>query len=251
MPLSTDEETLKNAFKDIGDISGLTIFDAGSEGVASRFLAERIGDGRIIGVNIWLEAYGMVRKRVGDELMDKVVFIKDDMQHIDYLKDDFFDLIVSYETLASIENKTPGGSLPILRQFHRILKHEGRFLTVESFPSTDTEPANRAQELSLVFEKIINQIRPPGKAFTLRQLLRMLKRIGFVEIRWKIVSNGIFFDSKEVTEMIDGLKNLTNERIREKKQRESILKQIEDLDSQTRKSGLQTLSYYALYAKKP
>lgn len=77
--LSTDRETLEKAFEDIGDVSGLTIFDAGPEGIVSRYLAERIGDGRIIGVNIWLEAYNKVRKRVGDKLMEKVVFIKDDM----------------------------------------------------------------------------------------------------------------------------------------------------------------------------
>jgi len=97
--LSTWRETLENAFKDIGDISGLTVFDAGPEGFVSRYLAERTGNGRIIGVNVWLEAYSKVRERVGDDLMGKVVFIKDDMQHIDYLKDDFFDLIVSFQIL--------------------------------------------------------------------------------------------------------------------------------------------------------
>lgn len=41
--MSSWRETLENAFKDLGNISDLTVFDAGSEGQAARFLAERLG----------------------------------------------------------------------------------------------------------------------------------------------------------------------------------------------------------------
>jgi len=100
-------EMFDEAFKDIVDISGLTVLDAGPEGVASRYLAERIGGGRIVGVNVWLEAYNMVRERAGDELMSRVVFIKDDLAEMNYPKDNIFDLVVSYDTLISIEAMTP------------------------------------------------------------------------------------------------------------------------------------------------
>jgi len=249
--LSTWRETLENAFRDIGDISGLTVFDAGPEGFVSRYLAERIGDGRIIGVNIWLGAYGKVRERVGDELMDKVVFIKDDMQHIDYLKDDFFDLIVSYDTIISIECQTPGGTLPILRQFHRILKHDGWFLAIEHPPMGEVKPVDKAQELELKVRGILDKIRPSGKAYTPRQLSEMLKRIGFTGTYWKIVSRGEWFSPSEATEMIEGARNLANERIQDEKERESILGQLNELAYRAKKSGLRTPPYYALYAKKP
>lgn len=250
--MSTERETLENAFDDIGDVSGLTVFDAGPEGVVARYLAERIGDGRIIGVNIWLEAYGKVREKVGDELMDKVVFIKGDMQHMDYLKDDFFDLIISYDTLISIEVMTPGGTLPILRQFYRILKHGKWFLAIEHPPSEEVKPVNKAQELNIRFEEILDQIRPKKRriVYTARQLSQMLKRIGFADIRWKTVSEGICFTSNEVTEMMRALRNLAIERIRDRKEEESILRQIKDLACKIKKSGLQSMPYYALYAKK-
>jgi len=249
--LSTWRETLENAFKEIGDISGLNVFDAGPEGFVSRYLAERIGDGRIIGVNIWLEAYGKVRERVGDALMSKVVFIKDDMQHIDYLKDNFFDLVVSYDTLISIESQTPGGTFPILRQFHRILKHNGRFLTIEILPSDEVKPVDEAQELELKLREILDQIRPSGIAYMPRQLSEILKRIGFAEPHWKIVSQGEWLSPSEATEMIEGARNLANKRIQDEKERENILGQLNELAYQAKKGGLRTLPYYALYARKP
>ena len=176
-------EMFDGVFKDIGDISGLTVLDAGPEGVASRYLARRIGEGKIVGVNIWLEAYNMVRERVGDQLMSKVVFIKDDMAHMDYLKDDFFDLVFSYDTLISIEGTTPGETLLILRQFYRILKHDGWFLAVEHPALEEVKPINKAQELE--FRKILDQIkgREFGKGtYIPRQLSETLESIGFTDI---------------------------------------------------------------------
>jgi len=241
---------LENAFKDIGDVSGLTVFDAGPEGYVSRYLAERIGDGRIIGVNIWLQAYGKVRRMVGDELMDRVVFIKDDMQHIDYLKDGFFDLIVSYDTLISIESQTPGGTLPILRQFYRILKNNGRFLAIEH-PASRVKTVDRAQEHELKVREILDKIRPPGKTYTPEQLSEKLKKIGFVKPYWKLISQGEWLSPSEARAMIEGAKNLANKRIQDEKERESILVQLEEVACQAEKGGLRTSPYYALYARKP
>ena len=250
--MSTDRETLDNAFKDIGDVSGLTVFDAGPEGVVSRYLAERIGDGRIIGVNIWLEAYNKVRKSLGDELMNKVVFIKDDMRSIDYLKDSFFDLLVSYDTLISVETMTPGGTLPILRQFYRILKPDGWFLAIEHPALREFSPANKAQELELELRRLLCQIRKEefGKGtYRPTHLSEMLRRIGFVGMYWKTVSQGQYATPNEVSAMIEGIRNVANERI--KKSKETPLGEIEDLARQAREIGLCEPPYYALYGRKP
>jgi len=201
-------------------------------------------------VNIWLEAYGKVRRMVGDELMTKVVFIKDDMQHIDYLKDGFFDLIVSYDTLISIESQTPGGTLPILQQFYRILKNNGRFLAIEHPPLKEVKPVDRAQEHELKVREVLDKIRPPGKAYTPEQFSEKLKRIGFVEPYWKLVSQGEWLSPIEATVMIDGARNLANKRNQDEKERESILVQLDEVVCQAGKSGLRTPPYYALYARK-
>jgi len=246
-------EMFDGVFKDIGDISGLTVLDAGPEGVASRYLAGRIGQGRIIGVNVWLEAYNMVRKRVGDELMSKVVFIKDDMAQMDYLKDDFFDLVFSYDTLVSIEAMTPGGTLPILTQFYRVLKPDGWFLAVEHPALEEVKPINKAQELELIFRRILDQIqrREFGKGtYTPRQLSEMLRSIGFTNIYWKTASEGIYAMPSEVTEMVKGLLNLAKERIRDEEERIDVLEQIQNLSSQAKKIGFCEPPYYALYAWK-
>jgi len=141
--------------------------------------------------------------------------------------------------------------LPILHQFHRILKHNGRFLAIEHPPYEEVKPVNKAQELELKVRQILDKIRPPGKAYAPRQLSEMLKRMGFVEPCWKIVSQGEWFNPSEATEMIEGARNLANRRIQDEKERENILGQLNELAYQAKKSGLRTPPYYALYAKKP
>jgi len=90
--LATWRDTFEIALKEIGDISGFTVFDAGPEGYASRVLAQRIGEGRIIGVNMWLDFYREVRKNVGARLMKKLVLIYDDMKQMNYLSQLLYQL---------------------------------------------------------------------------------------------------------------------------------------------------------------
>jgi len=248
--LSSWRETLENAFKDIGDISGFTVFDAGSEGAAARFLAERIGEGRIIGVNIWIGAYKAVRERVGN-LMNKVVLIKDDMRHMDYLKDSFFDLVVSYATMQSIEKSTPGGTSAILHQFYRILKQNGRLLIVEPIPPHEVKPANEAQELDLKLRQILDRLTPVKEYYNQKQLSEMLMRVGFEETYWKMVSEGEWSSNHEITGETKGIRNLANEVIQDEKEKEETLRQIREISRQAKRTGLQTPPYYALYARKP
>lgn len=243
---------MESTFKDIGNISGLTVFDAGPEGFASRFLAERIGDGRIIGVNIWLGAYKVVRENVG-ELMDKVVLIKDDMRHMDYLKDNFFDLVMSYATIESIESLTPGGTLSILCQFYRILKQNGRFLAIEHPPLQEVKPLDEAQGYQLKLIEIHDQIYRPvnWSALEPSQLSNTLRKIGFEEIYWKTVSQGEYLSPREVKREINGLKNLAEEVIQNQEKKEEVLRQIQEITKQVKRTGLRTPPYYALYARKP
>ena len=149
--LATWRDTFEVALTEIGDISGFTVFDAGPEGYASRVLAQRIGDGRIIGVTLWLGFYKAVKKMVGAKLMKKLVLIYDDMKRMNYIKDSFFDLVVS--------------------------------------------------------------------------------------------SNGVIRE-------IEGLKSLVNEVIKNQGEREEYLNEIQEIDKQVKKTGLRTLPYYALYARK-
>ena len=252
--MSTEEETLENAFKELGDISGLTVFDAGPEGIASKYIAERIGDGRVIGVNIWLGAYERTRKKVGDELMGKIVFIKDDMRKMDYLKDNFFDLIVSYETLETVEGMTPDAILPILSQLYRILKYDKWFLAIEHPSLLEVVPINKAQELNLKFLKIMYCLwgNEWGKGtYRPSQFSEILRSLGFEDIHWKTVSQGQRITDDDVTEMFQGIRNLANKRINEGKVKESVLREIDDIFREGEKSGFCEPPHYAIYARKP
>ena len=248
--LATWRDTFEVALKEIGDISGFTVFDAGPEGYASRVLAQRIGDGRIIGVNLWLGFYKAVRKMVGAKLMKKLVLIYDDMQRMNYIKDSFFDLVVSYETMASIERETPKSTLPILRQFYRILKQNGRFLAVENLPVNEVKPIDEAQALQIKSIKILNKLVPIKVSYNVLQLSKMLRQVGFENIDWKLVSEGDIVSSNGVIREIEGLKSLVNEVIKNQGEREEYLNEIQEIDKQVKKTGLRTLPYYALYARK-
>jgi ubiquinone/menaquinone biosynthesis C-methylase UbiE len=248
--LATWRDTFEVALKEIGDISGFTVFDAGPEGYASRVLAQRIGDGRIIGVNLWLGFYKAVRKMVGAKLMKKLVLIYDDMKRMNYIKDSFFDLVVSYETMASIERETPKSTLPILRQFYRILKQNGRFLAVENLPVNEVKPIDEAQALQIKSIKILNKLVPIKVSYNVLQLSKMLRQVGFENIDWKLVSEGDIVSSNGVIREIEGLKSLVNEVIKNQGEREEYLNEIQEIDKQVKKIGLRTLPYYALYARK-
>lgn len=245
----TWREPLEKAFVDIGDISGLAVFDAGPEGYASRFIAERIGKGRIVGVNKWLGFYRAVRINVGD-LMDKVVLVYDDMRRMDYLKDCYFDLVVSYATIQSIESSTPGGTLPILHQFYRILKRDGTFLAVEHPPPQEVKTLDEAQQCKLELDKLHGQIYEPIRTLPTSELSEMLKEAGFRGIYWKMVSEGESYSRKEVRREINGLRNLVREVVKNQEQKEGYLREIQDLARQVKRIGLRTMPYYALYATK-
>jgi len=248
--LTTWRDTFEIALKEIGDISGFTVFDAGPEGYASRVLAQRIGEGRIIGVNIWLDFYRAVRRNVGARLMKKLVLIYDDMKQMNYIKDCFFDLVVSYETMASIERETPESTLPILQQFYRILKQNGRFLAVENLPLNEVKPIDEAQELQIESIKILNKLVPIKVHYNAPQLSKMLRQVGFENINWKMVSKGDRVSSKYVKREIEGLKSLVNEIIKNQREREEYLNEIQEIDKQVKRTGLRTPPYYALYARK-
>ena len=252
--MSTEEETVENAFNEIGDISGLTVFDIGTEGIASKYLAERIGDGRVVGANFWLGAYQRTRKKVGDELMKKIVFIKDDLRKIDYLKDNFFDLIVSYETLESVEGMSPGATFPILHQLYRILKHGKWFLAVEHPSLLEVTPINKAQELNLKYLKIMYHLWGDEwgiGTYRPSQFSETLRSIGFQEINWKMVSKAQRITDEGVIEMFQGIRGLANKRINEGKAKESVLKEIDAISQEGEKSGFCEPPHYAIYARKP
>lgn len=242
---------LSIAFEDIGDITGFMVFDAGAEGRASRFLAERVGDGRIIGVNIWREFYKEVRKHVQDDLLKKVVLINDDMRFVDYLKDRFFDLVVSYGTMASIERMTPRGTLPILRQFYRILKIHGRLLAVEPLPPQEVKPIDEAQELQLRLDEVYDQFRPEKieRYYKPSELVRMLQEIGFEEVYWKIVTQGSYHSPEKAQRNIKGWNDyILKQVVQNEEEKEEYMRQIQGIAEQVKEIGSRGRPYYALYA---
>lgn len=203
-------------------------------------------------MNIWLGAYKAVRERVGD-LMNKVVLIKDDMRRMDYLKADFFDLVVSYANIMAVESldATPGGTPPILGQFYRILKKDGRLLTVEPIPPQEAKPVDEAQRLELELIKIHHRILPIYRYYNQSQLSELLHASGFVDIYGKAVSEGEWYSSREVASRTNGLRNIVIELVKDAKEREGLLRQIREISLQAKSVSLRTPPYYALYAKKP
>ena len=186
--------------------------------------------------------------------MAKIVYIYDDLRKVDYLKDNYFDLVVSYETLESIEGMNPGATLPILHQLYRILKHGKRFLAIEHPSLLEVKPINKAQELNLKYLKIMYSLWGDEwgiGTYRPSQFSEILRSQGFEDIHWKTVSQGQRITDDDVTEMFQGIRNLANKRINEGKEKESVLKEIDAIAQEGEKTGFCEPPHYAIYARKP
>ncbi|MGD8505724.1 MAG: class I SAM-dependent methyltransferase [Candidatus Bathyarchaeota archaeon] len=102
---------LNRVIDEIGDISGWTVLDMGSGPCAMvACLANRIGDGRVFAIDLFVGLMGALKKVLSEDLLLRTVVVKADLRRLDFLEDNFVDLVTAYDTLSVIEQYTPGGT---------------------------------------------------------------------------------------------------------------------------------------------
>lgn len=110
----------------VGDVSGLKVIDLGcGEGRFSRMLAERGAD--VTGLDFTERFVEYARAhRIGGE-----TYIPGDMQSLDGISDNSFDLAVSYLSLLDVPDLASA-----VGEAHRILRPGGRFIVCNLQPMT-------------------------------------------------------------------------------------------------------------------
>ncbi len=244
---------LNDIIDEIGDITGWTALDMGS-GPCSMVacLAKRIGDGRVFAVDLHMGLMDTLKKALSENLLLRTIVVKADLRRLDFLKDNFVDLVTAYDTLSDVEGHTPGGTRYVLNEARRILKPDGWFVAVEHWPLESIKPVDKAQEAEVRWWEIHIEIfkaleETIGVEYTPDTLQRTLKKAGFVIGHWRQAE-------KEETEPGIQFGPLITEKakkIRDKHLRERIFREMQSIEKDALKYGMRELPHFVVYAKNP
>lgn len=253
MRLMKENKALIKIIDEVGDISGWTALDMGSGPcTAVACLASRIGNGRIFAVDLHMGLMDTLRKVLSEELLLRTIVLKADLRRLDFLADEFVDLVTAYDTLSVVEQYTPRGTPYVLNEARRILKPHGWFVAIEHWPLAMVEPADKAQETEVRWWKVHIKIadalgETTGTEYTPYMLQKTLRKAGFAISDWKPLENegtepGIRFGSKIVEKA---------KQIRDRHLRKEILREMRSIEKKALTYGMKELPRFAVYARNP
>jgi SAM-dependent methyltransferase len=215
-------------------------------------LANKIGDGRVFAVDLYMGLMDTLKKALSEDLLLKIIVVKADLRRLDFLKDNFVDLITAYDTLSVIEEYTPGGTPYVLNEARRILKPDGWFIAVEHWPLEGIKPVDKAQETEVRWWKIHMDIAKAlgetlGVEYTPDTLQTTLRKAGFAISHWRQAESdetepGIKFGPK----IIKKVKRIRNEHLRKR-----IFREMQGIEKDALKYGMKELPHFVVYAKNP
>ena len=215
-------------------------------------LANRIGHGRVFAVDLYMGLMETLRKALPEELLLKTIVLKADLRRLDFLRDNFVDLVTAYDTLSVIEEYTPGGTPYVLHEARRILKPGGWFIAVEHWPLESIKPVDKAQDVEVRWWRIHMQIaralqETTGTEYTPNTLKKTLEEAGFSISHWR---------QTEKVEIEPGLKFIPKiiekaEKIPDERLRKSILIEMKNIERDGLKYGVRELPHFVIYAKNP
>ncbi|MHA1721946.1 MAG: class I SAM-dependent methyltransferase [Candidatus Baldrarchaeia archaeon] len=100
--LLREQELLKKVFSSVS-LENKRILDIGTgQGFACKFLVDHAKDSEIVTVDKDPLSLNRVRNIVGDEI-DKINFVKADLSNMSFLKDNYFDIVLSHYTLSTVD----------------------------------------------------------------------------------------------------------------------------------------------------
>ncbi|MBU7038782.1 MAG: class I SAM-dependent methyltransferase [Theionarchaea archaeon] len=125
----------------------LNILDAATgAGNTTLELAQRI-KGKVISVD--MDTADSAVERIEDaNLSSKVEFVKGNLARMDFLQDASIDAIVSHSTVSSIPAETPFKVLQVFKEFFRVLKPDGILLIIDYYPLESAAVKNKADEIA-------------------------------------------------------------------------------------------------------
>ncbi len=236
-------------------VRDLVVLDAGTgEGAMTTFLAKRIGNGAIISVDMdpsCLEATkGELCKH---NLLDKVSLHEADLRNLDFVATRSIDLVVAYGTLGPIEDYTPGGTISVLKEFFRALK-SGALLSITG----ELEIEGEGDDAQVTYKRFERLERATAELlgdshevnWSPDWVKERLEEIGFGDIYWRRIDNGILLDSRYLKSWSSHLRRYIN-RIASRDLQTAFLRELDDIEKAARISGFKGNPAYAIYARKP
>lgn len=218
------------------------------------FLAKRIGNGSIISVDIDPRCLETARKNLSRQgLLDKVSLREGDLRELDFVEDNTVDLVIAYGTLHTIEDYTPGGTIPVLREFFRVLRPRGTLCATGGLASRAgrDEAKTVLMRLNSLERAVAELIGESHEVDHSPQWLKeRLEQIGFIDTRWTRIDNGIMLGLRYLERWIDVLRPLIQE-IASETLRTAFFRELEDIERSGKQSGLKDSPCYAIYARKP
>ena len=175
-----------------------------------------------------------MRNIVGDEI-DKINFLKADLSNMSFLKDNYFDIVLSHYTLSTVDKNIFHA---VLNEIHRVLVVEGLFIIVESF---GTGIMDYARKLTLELEEIYHQITGGGEEIDLDELLRIFRNFkGFDIVKVRKLNDGLM--DPTIEDFGKYLLSLTNN--------EDLKKRIAKILEEGKVHGFREAPDYAIYLRK-
>jgi len=246
-------DMLNSIIDELGDISGWTALDMGSGPCTMVVcLVNKIGDGRVFAVDLHTGLMDTLKKELSMDLLLRTIVVKADLRRLDFLRDNFVDLVTAYDTLSVIEQTTPGGTSYVLNEARRILKPDGWFVAVEHSPLESIKPVDKAQEAEVRWWKIHMEIwkalgETIGVEYTPDTLQRTLRKAGFIISHWRRAESdetepGIKFGPKIIKKV---------EEIHDEHLRRRIFREMQSIEKDALKYGIKELPHFVVYAKNP
>jgi len=243
--------TLDRVYNGI-DLSGLKILDGGTGvGYSAKYLAQHVGNGLVVTVDVDPSAFEMLTNIVEENVLDRIVFIKANLSRLDFIKENYFDIVNLYFTVHTIESVTPGETLQVLKEMHRVLKPGGMLVITENYPTF--KPVDRAHELLIEFSRIEDKIMK-ALGVTARdieyepdQLANILMHVGFKDVTHVKISNGEI--DPTLMDWVSYLARRAQE-ISDNKIKEEILKDIRSKLREAKNYGIRDNPSYVIYALK-
>ncbi|MCW4026722.1 MAG: methyltransferase domain-containing protein [Candidatus Bathyarchaeota archaeon] len=236
-------------------VRDLVVLDAGTgEGAMTTLLAEQIGNGVIISVDMDPSCLEVTREKLCKEnLLDKVSLHKADLRSLDFVETRSIDLVVAYGTLGPIEDYTPGGTISVLKEFFRVLK-SGAFLSITGELKIEDEEDDaqvtykRFERLERAIAELIGDSHEVN--WSPEWVKDRLEEIGFEDIYWKKIDDGIALESRYLKSWSSHLRRCID-RIASRDLQTAFLRELDDIEKAARISSFKANPAYAIYARKP